>query len=372
MDIEVLDKTQENTFQEFLEKLPCCSAQTSLNWRNLICDLTNDIPYFIVAKQDNKIVAVMPLYYFKNKFGNILTSNAWNTISGILCSPDILDKKQVYSKLIEYSLSLAKDLDCSVLTVGSNPFMNDKNFYSPLNPDYVLDNFVQYIPICEIFSQDGTFKHPNYSTRTNLSRNLNKISKIPMIISDEQSQENINQAFLLQEKRMAELGAKAYPKKFFDSVLNFITINNNGKFVFVFYERKMISTCLFLNNANVLDIYLLCMDTAYKQFGPNFAITKYLLNLAYNKKVTLLNWMSSPIKGMGVYSWKEQWGSREKTFQYMTKVTGDISNWKKLSFRELCTSYQYHYLLPFNLLNAACPKITTKNELTMFIQSLSA
>ncbi len=369
MFVEVLGKSDADLFQKFIEKNPFCSAQSNLEWRNVICDLTEDESYFILAKQNDEIIGVLPLYLFKSRYGNILTSNVLSTISGILCSLEVSDKKQVYAMLLDYSASLANELGCSVLSVGSNPFLNDSDFYSTLKPDYVLENFVQYIAIDEIFSSDGAFTHPNYLKRTNLSRNLKELSQVQIIISDEQSPEYLEEAFVLQEKRMNELNASCYPKKFFDSVIKNIVLKGKGKFLFAFHNQKMVASCLFLTSHSTIDVYMLCMDTDFRQLRPNFAITKYLLEWAYDNKISLFNWMSSPSKNTGVYNWKKQWGSHERTFQYLTKVTGDISSWRKLNLRELANAYRFHYLLPFNLLNTPSPIRTTKDELTTFIQS---
>jgi hypothetical protein len=370
MQVEVLGKNEECLYREFIEKIPCCSAQCDLDWRNLICDLNEDEPYFVVAKRNNEILATLPLYLFRNKLGNVLTSNVWSTISGIRCSPEVSEQKQMYDLLLNYSISLAHEFDCSVLSAGTNPFADDANFYSTLEPDYILENFVQYIPIDEIFGQNGAFIHPNYLKRTNLSRNLEKLNQFEIVISDEQSPKYLEQAFALQEKRMGELGAHPYPRKFFDSALKNVTLKGKGKFIFVFHERKMIATCLFLNSSSVMDVYMLCMDTDFKNLRPNFAITKYLLDWAYHNKLKFVNWMSCPCRGAGVYKWKEQWGSRERTFCYMTKVTGDISSWRKLTMPEFADAYRFHYLLPYNLLNATSPKTTTKDELASFICSV--
>ena len=122
MLVDVLGKNEEDLYREFMGKISCCSAQSSLDWRNLICDLNEDEPYFVVAKRNNEIIGALPLYFFKNKLGNVLTSNAWSTISGIMCSPDVSEQKQVYEVLLDYSISLANELDCSVLSTGTNPF----------------------------------------------------------------------------------------------------------------------------------------------------------------------------------------------------------------------------------------------------------
>jgi hypothetical protein len=375
MIVDVLGKEEEELFQAFRAKIPLLSTQSGLNWGNLICGMKQDEAYFVVTKQNNEITGALPLYLFKNKWGNVLTSNPWNTISGIMFSKrSPSEQRQICKALLSYSLSLAQKMDCSTLTISTNPFLDDDDsLYSIIKPDYILENFVQYIAIDEVFDKNGVFSHPNYVKRTNLSRNLDKVSENGITISEEQRPEYIEEAFKLQEKRMSELGSCPYPRVFFDSALKNIAMKNEGKFLFAFYRGQMIATCFFLYNARLIDVYMLCMDSDFKQIAPNFALIKYLLQWAYKNKIQLVNWMSSPLRGEGVYKWKEQWGSKELTFRYLTKITGDISIWRTLSKQELARSYHFHYLMPFNMLNAKNgSNITTKDAVAVFIQSVHA
>jgi hypothetical protein len=373
MILDVLGKEDDDLFESFTARISLLSAQYGVNWRNLICDMKQDEAYFIVTRQKGEITGALPLYLHKNKCGNVFTSNPWNTVSGIVFSKnDLSQQHQISEELIDYSMSLAHELDCSTLTISTNPFIDDDySFYSSLNPEYILENFIQYITINEIFDKNGNFSHPNYIKRTNLSRNLERVNENGIIISEEQKAEYIDEAFSIQEKRMRELGASPFPRLFFDSALKNIALKNKGKFLFAFYKGQMVAASLFLHNNRLIDVYMLCMDSNFKQYSPNFAIVKYLLQWAYKNKFQVLNWMSSPIRGEGVYKWKEQWGSEERTFRYLTKTTGDISKWRTLSRPKLAGSYPFHYLLPFNLLDAEnSSNITTKDEVAMFVQSV--
>lgn len=346
------------------------SVQFSLDWRNLIRNLGDDEPYFVVAKENNDIVGVLPLYYCKNKFGNVLTTNVWDTISGVLCSRHT-DPKKVHRSLIEYSISLAQELDCTVLSMGTNPFQGEEEFYfKSLQPDYIMENFVQYMILDEIYDQDGKPKHPNYLRRSNLSRNLEMVKQQHVIISDEQREDNVDQCFKIHERRMRELGAAPYPKSFFDHTLHEITLRGHGNFLFAFYEQRMIAGCLFFSNQHMIDVYMMCRDSDFNSIRANFALTLRMLEYARENRIPLVHWMSSPQRGGGVYRWKEQWGSHGRTFYYLTKVIGDISFWKEMPLTKLSSAYRHHYLLPFNLLNGSKAKFTTKDELTLFMHSL--
>jgi hypothetical protein len=121
----------------------------------------------------------------------------------------------------------------------------------------------------------------------------------------------------------------------------------------------------------MMDAYMMSMDSRFAGLGTNFLLTYHMLNCARENNTNVFNWMSSPRKGDGVYKWKEQWGSHEGTFLYLTKILGDISKLQQMDYNELCDAYDFHYLLPFNLLKKPGAKFTTKDELTSFVQSLS-
>lgn len=366
--VSLLEENEATAYEVFLDQCIPCSVQSSLDWRNVICALGKDEPYFVVAKEGDKIVGVLPLYFLKNKLGNLLTTNAWHTMSGVVCFKD--QAKNICKSILEYSLALARDLDCTILSIGTNPFHDYNDYYlGVLRPDYVMENFVQYIRMKEIFDEKSNLMHPNYVSRTNLSRNLAKAKSQPLVISDEQTDENVAQCFKLHEKRMKELGAEPIPKRFFESVLKNLTSRGKGKFLSVRYEDNMVGTCLFLNSKTMMDAYMLSMDSKFARLGTNFLLTYYMLRGARENNINVFNWMSSPRKGDGVYKWKEQWGSHEGTCFYFTRVLGDISKLQQADYSELSSAYEFHYLLPFNLLNNPGVKFTTKDELTSFVQS---
>lgn len=368
--VDLLTESKESAYEKFLGNVKFSSPQHSLRWRDFVCSLGMDVPYFVIAESDGSIVGALPLYYYKGRFGNLLTTNAWHTISGIICSDDG-NKRDIYKSLLDYSLNLAKELDCAVLSIGTNPFLNDIAYYKEyFQPDYMLENFIQYFYLSEIFDDKGNFVHPNYTKRTNLSRNLRKAKQQQLIISDVQSEDNVYECFEIQDKRMRELGTTPFPLSFFYNALKILTLKGEGKFVFAFSGEKMIAGSLFLFNRNMMNIYMMCMDSDYKEFGTNYLLTDYMLRFGYEKGVSIFNWMSSPRKGDGVYRWKEQWGSRERSFWYLTRVLGDISQWRSISLKELMEAYSFHYVLPFNLLATPEKRFTTKNELAFFIKSI--
>jgi hypothetical protein len=369
LKVDILASNERAEYESFLRKCKLCSTQFSLDWADTICEMGEDKPYFVVGKDNDEIIGVLPLYYFRSEFGNLLTTIAWHTISGIACSRNV-GCRDIYKALLEYSVSLGKELDCTALSIGTSPFANHEEYYTEyLKPDYTMENFVQYVRTDEIFDKEGNLIHPNYVKRCNLSRNLEKARLHCLAVCADQNEGAVADCFEIHEKRMKELNAAPIPKKFFDSVLKHLVSNKEGRFLFAFIQEKMIAGCFFLYNEELIDAYMMSMDSDFSEYGANFLLTYHMLKWAHVNGIPILHWMSSPRRGDGVYKWKEQWGSRERTFLYLSRVFGDISQWRNMDCNELAEVYGFHYLLPFNLLKDGHSRFTSKNELASFMQS---
>jgi hypothetical protein len=373
IDIVILKDKEEDAYANFLERCSGSLIQHSLDWGRVINDLGKDKPFFIVAKENGKIVGALPMYFYECRLGNLLTTIAWHSISGIVCRERNASCHVIYKALLDYCVSLARDLNCVAVSIATNPFLDDKEYYlNYFKPDYIMENFVQCIDLKEIFDETGSLIHPNYMRRSSLTRNLKKARLKGIVISDEQTQANIDEWFAIHEKRMNELGAAPIPKKLFDSVFKNLIQKGKGKFLFAFHGKKMISGGLFIFNKRIIDVYMISVDSRYVDCGTNYLIAYHMLEWANKNGISVFNWESIPGRKSGAYGWKEQWGSRERVFLYVTRILGDISGWRELGYQALGEAYRWHYLLPFNLLKSApLTKFTTKDELVSFLQSLS-
>jgi hypothetical protein len=133
----------------------------------------------------------------------------------------------------------------------------------------------------------------------------------------------------------------------------------------------MISGGFFIFNKRVMDVYMMSVDSEFVDYGTNYLIAYHMLEWANRNGISVFNWESIPGRKSGAYGWKEQWGSRERVFLYLTRVLGDVSGWGDLGFERLGEAYRWHYVLPFNLLKGGgSVKFTTKDELVSFMQSL--
>ena len=364
--VDILGKGSEEEYKSFLDECRYGSVQHSLDWRKFVDDLGKDKPYFAVAREKNKIVGALPLYFYKSPFGNLLTTTSWYTISGIICSEKSFCT-EIYRVLLDYAVNLGNELDCAAISLGTNPFENDKNLYlENYKSDYIMENFVQYIVLSDLFNEEGRIVHPNYFGRNEFTKNLKKARRQPITISEEPTEDNLDAWYVIHEKRMKELNSPPLPRNLFSSIRNNLVSKNKGKFVFAFHKEKMIFGGVYLFNKKQIDAFMMSSDSECRHLRASYLVTHNLLEWANKNRITIFNWMSSPKRDDGVYRWKKKWGSNERTFLYLTKVLSDPTNWKEMDYGELKKAYSFHYLLPFNLLKNSSSRFTTKDELTSF------
>ena len=364
--VDILEKDCEEEYEGFLDECRCSSVQHSVDWRKVVDDLGKDKPYFAVAKEKNKIVGALPLYFYKCPFGNLLTTTSWYTISGIVCSEKSF-RSEIYKVLLDYAVNLGNELDCTAISLGTNPFEDDKNLYlENYKSDYVMENFVQYVVLSDLFNEEGKIVHPNYFGRNEFTKNLNLARRQSITITQDPTGNNLNEWYKIHEKRMKELNATPVPKELFASIRLNLVSKNKGKFVFAFHKERMIFGGVYIFNKKQIDAFMMSADSEYLHHRASYLVTRDLLEWANKKGISVLNWMSSPKRDDGIYRWKKKWGSNERTFLYLTKLLGDISKWKEMDYRELKKAYGFHYLLPFNLLKNSNSRFTTKDELTSF------
>ena len=157
---EILTDGNIQDYKNFFESCPNGLIQQSTYWSEIISPISPDASYFILTRdsESNKALAGLPLYFYQNHLGNILTSVPHaGPLGGVLILPDQEDdiKKHIYDQLLNKAINLAKDLNCIALTIITNPFINDVGYYTEAKkPGFIFENFSQAIYLPEIFDKN--------------------------------------------------------------------------------------------------------------------------------------------------------------------------------------------------------------------------
>ena len=312
--------------------------QQSVAWAHSIKDFGPDVPIFLLCEINNIDVAGIPIYLFSGKYGNIMTSIPQpGPVGGLFHADNISNdvKNTVYKSIFDEVIKISREFKCLLFSTNTNQIFDDSLIYKKMiRPQYILNNFTQYINLQE-----------NQSRSTSLNHNVNRSKKIGLEFLIDDNLFYFNEWYNIHIKRSKEIGI--YPLNQ-DLLQKLLQNSNNVKLACVFLKKKIISGCIFIFHKKILDLYMISYDSLYKQFKPNYFCIDNIISIAKNLNIQYFNWQSSNYISSGVYNFKKSWGSKHSDYQIITKIFTNISELRKIGIKNIMNAYPNHYLLPWS------------------------
>ncbi len=347
---DLSDRRFRAEYDELFEACPDAFIQQSTYWAEAIQELGPDRPIFLLYREGDTAIAGLPLYLYEHPLGNILTSVPQpGPLGGIFFREGLSVAKlePVFASLLGRAQELAQANRCISMTIITNPFFQDIEFYRKyLLPSFAFENFTQYIWVGDAI-QEGKIILRDYNRRSNLSRNLHKARENGLEVAPHATEADVDAWLRIHEKRFGELEALPLDPQLFRGILN--VLGPRGKACLLLAKKggRVISGGLYVRHRSVMDVFMLCMDSEYADQGPNFLNTEQSLLMAHRMGVQRYNWQSSPGRESGVYQHKKQWGSREATYYFVTKLFCEPERIRKIGLDALKSKYTGHYVVPY-------------------------
>lgn len=349
-EIDFTDRELVERYDRLFEACPDAFIQQSTYWCSVIKDLGPDKPIFLLCSDAGEDIAGLPLYLYEHEIGNILTSVPQaGPLGGIFHKRGISweEKDEAYKWLLHKAIEIAIRHQCISVTVITNPFSGDIDLYERhLSPNYVFENFTQYIPLKSIFS-DGVMVLPDYNRRSNLSRNIKKGRGSGYSIRFCDSQDQLKAWHEIHCQRHTQLGAVPLDYHLFDNMYEHLVPRQKAQLILVVQAGEIASGCFYVYHRQVMDVYMLSVSPDYVELGANYVNTDYALRWANDLGIAIFNWQSAPNKESGVYRYKRQWGSVDSTYYFVTRLLCDPRRIQEIGINTLRQQYRWHYVLPF-------------------------
>lgn len=350
--VELGNPRDRERYDRLFEACPDAFIQQSSLWADAIAPIGPDRPVFLVCLEGEEICAGLPLYLFEHALGNVLTSVPQaGPLGGVLLHPglDAARGEAAHAALLAAAVDVAETNSCLALTLISNPFAPDLERYErTLQPDYLFQNFTQFVPLDEVV-QSGRLSLPALERRTNLSRNLRRAQAAGFLVRACASESEFDEWYRLHEARHAEVGARPLSRRLLFRLWTLLVPQAKAQLMLVLHNETIASGCLFVYHRHVMDVFMLSANPDFLAEAPNFLLTEQSLLWAARQHVRVYNWQSSPSRESGVYRYKEQWGSREVGYSFVTKLFGSAERLRALGSERISTEYAGHYVVPFGV-----------------------
>jgi hypothetical protein len=345
------DPAAEAELVDFFEACPTSFAQQTPAWRRVIAEQGRDEPLFLGCRRAGELLGVLPAYRYEGPLGAILNSvPGAGPLGGVACrSPR--EAEPIYAALLCAYLELARERRCVLATAMSNPIWPDAALYERLfAPDYVLENTCLVLDLAEGLDPDGA----PVAASSNLRRNLRKAGSGALRVDEEQSAASLADWYTIHTERHRELGATPLPRSLFEAALAHAVPAGKARFFFVRLTQtdELVAGGLYVCHGQVMDAFMPSLRSRFASTGANFLLAAHSMRWARERGIRYYNWQASPPEG-GVARFKRQWGSRERSYAYYTRVTGDAEALRSSTPAALREHYPWHFVLPFDRVGEA-------------------
>lgn len=342
--IDRADRLNGRKYQSFLESAKDSYFAHSIFWRNVIESQGRDKGIIVAASQEGNIVGAIPLFIYKCRYGNIINSVPYpGPLGGVVIGNVAKGEKElIFGKLMAAVNALAKDNDCTLVTVISSPFWpNDELYRKYFKPDFELENYTLYIDLAKPIKTTSHF-------RNNLKRMLERAAENNLSIEMASGARQFDDWYCLHEARHKSLGLEPSPKSFLKKAFLVMRSNKSGELFLVKGKDEIQAGCLVFYQGQVLDTYMISGSREAYNNGAIYFLIDFLIGWAKERGLRYFNWQSSKPRGSGPYNFKVQWGSREAKYYFFTKVYKPIDKILSLGRCVLAKAYEWHFVVPYD------------------------
>ena len=322
MIIELLKKESENQYSAFIDEHPGSSIYHTLEWRHVIQDTYGYRPSYIVARDDNSIIGVLPLFEVNSIInGRRLVSIPFSHWVDIL-----YNDTRTLSQMIDFAKHLTKKRKCGYIEIrhGSELPATAKLIRSEHFYDSILDISVSIDDI-----RDGFKK--------SVKRAIGKANRSSLVLFEGQNLEDYYTFYRLELETRKRQGAPSYSFGFFKTLYSVLYPKNNIKLYLASNEGKCIAGIIMLYHKQTA-IYGYGASISNRELlnmRPNNLLFWQAIQDAHAQGYKYFDFGTTDPSNKGLLRFKSGWGTddfRIPRYYYLNK-TSNIPELDRDSFK---------------------------------------
>jgi len=296
MKLEVYDlkKEDENAWDAYIHKSSSSTFYHQLGWRNVVKKTYKHKPIYLVAKENDEIKGVLPLFLMKSMiFGKKLVSVPFAPYGGV-CA----DNETIENALIEEAKRITEECGVDYLELRNlkpnelGLATNDGYFALILelnqNPDVLWEKF-----------RKSMRRYVRKAIKNNFQVTINS--------------KKVKDFYNLYLQSMHNLGTPAHSYTFFRNIL--LEYQEDTNIATVEYKDKVISTIFLLYFKNIVIYGWGASLKEYLELSPNYLLFWETIKHSCEKGFNFFDFGRSQ-PNTGVFLFKEGWGAEPKQLYY--------------------------------------------------------
>jgi lipid II:glycine glycyltransferase (peptidoglycan interpeptide bridge formation enzyme) len=336
MKIEILDNSRYEEYESFLLSQEHSLFYHSTKYKDFLEDLLGCESRYLLAYDNNKIVAALPLMIKNGSLGKVVNSLPYyGSNGGIICQSN--DNQSEILAAFKKSLSL---IDYASLTLVSSPFEDSISTLIAPVTDQRISQITPLDPSAENYSE-YIFSIIEGSTR----RNIKKAQKlqVKVVVRNEEAINFLEQA---HNENMAIIGGKAKSHAFFERITKYFLPDVDYKIYIAELNGTPIAALLVFFCNKTVEYFTPVIKNEFRDYQPLAVIVFEAMKDVMKENYKYWNWGGTWLTQSGVYQFKKKWGAMEKLYNYSTHVKNDEI--LKVDRDFLAKEYEGFYVYNFN------------------------
>ena len=344
LTVEVLKRSNDPEYIEFLDNLgkthPAVLCYHYPLYREMLTDIGVGEPFYLGARLNTELVAVLPGFLRSTKLGTVYCSLPFfGPNAGVICSEDEHAGEchgTLLNAVLEYLRSQKRMLSATIYT----PFLFNQFEYYDINlPDAIVVNkSTQYLFL------------PNFKPSSSISYDIRKARKTSVTISTEITPQNVDTFYAIYKNNCRDYGIPLKPRKAIDSIIDASDSPNYVQFYFAFYESTMISGLLVLFSPLTISYYIPCTLHSARNLQAGTMLIDRAIKDAQRRGIQYWNWESSPSQDSGVYKFKKKWGSKGSEYKIYVFPFETEDTFRRIGREQLSENFPHFFTYPFDRL----------------------
>lgn len=331
---------------EFTMQQPTSLMYYSSRYRWFLHDLLPGAEsFYVVAKQQQQIVALLPVFIKRGPHGTVANSLPFfGSHGGILASQECTESTICQLQKAFYQLCKEKSVD--VATLVCNPLVKGGKQQLEWEPSFRDSRIGQltFFPDCKTEDTEQSLMAMFHSKTRNMVRKANKFG---FDYGIDNSEDMLNLLHYLHSQNMARISGKAKPLHVFKSLKKHFEPNGNFHIYVARHREKVAAMLLLLTFRDSVEYYTPVIHEKFRNEQPLSGLIFHAMQDSMNKGFRFWNWGGTWHSQDGVYRFKSRWGTTDIPYRYETKLFNQSTDILKQAPEALEKEYPYFYVVPY-------------------------
>ncbi len=348
MDVDLLQPKYEEEYEALLRTNAQALFYHSLVWRNVLHTLVGGEPFYLTAKEQGRVVGILPSFLKHGPLGNVLNSLPfYGSNGGVVLRSGVNHPQAVRRRLLEAFHMLAIDQRAILATIITNPLESDVAYYQEVRPPTFQDMRIgQFTPLP--LTEDDVDENLLTLFDPVRRRNIRKAQKSGVRCHQSDTLDDLRFLAELHQESIEAIGGLAKSRDFFRSVVEQMTCGQDYCLFIAELEGQRIAGLLTFYFGRIVEYITPAIQKEFRSVQPNSLLIFEAMKDAVRKGFSYWNWGGTWVSQKSLYDFKKRWGTQDRPYYYYVYSYGDLTELLRISRAALLQAYPYFYVVPFS------------------------